>query len=92
MAARLRSGSRDNAFLRLPQKSLERIESLRTDMMLDALGVDASRFRTDAERAKETLDDQVPTPALFGQHLPGFGQKHAAVRPLRNEAILGKAF
>lgn len=72
---------------RVGQETLECLEGLRARMMLHSLGVDASGFGRNADRAQEGFDDLVPLATKVGKPSSGVGKKDAAITALLNISL-----
>ena len=60
-------------------------------MVLDAFRVSSGDIAIDPERAQESLDQLVSRATSVGEVTAELGEEDAAIRPLRNEALLDEA-
>src|SRR4029077_4023458 len=71
-------------FIFFQQKSANRIEGLRADVMFDPLCVDPRRLRAHAKRSQKRFNRLMTSAALAGNPPPGFGQEYATVEFARH--------
>ena len=88
IAGKWRGLSRASAFA-LPRDEIrEGAQSLCAHMVLDAFRVSPGGVAIDPERSQESLDQLVSRAAALGEIAAELGEEDAAIRPLRNKALL----
>jgi len=75
----------------LPDEPSEGRKRLGAHVMLDSLRILTGRFGAHSERKQKRFDHTMPVAGIGRKALPGFGQKHAPVRLLRNKPFFAKA-
>src|SRR3954452_19805360 len=69
------------------QQTIEGIERLMADMMLDALGIDPRHVLADPQGAQEGVDDLVTPPAVLGEVATVAGEEDRTVGLRMHQAI-----